>query len=57
VSPLQLGVVLFALTGGLAVLGVAFVVRQRFSQGLSLRVKVSLYEWVSWPGICSPGSL
>lgn len=31
VSPAQLGVILFALAGGLAVLGVAFVVRQRFS--------------------------
>jgi len=31
VNPAQLGVVLFALAGGLAVLGLAFVVRQRFS--------------------------
>jgi hypothetical protein len=31
VNPAQLGGILFALAGGLAVLGVAFVVRQRFS--------------------------
>jgi hypothetical protein len=31
VSPAQLGVILFALTGGLAVLGIAFVTRQRLS--------------------------
>jgi hypothetical protein len=31
VNPAQLGSILFALTGGLAILGVAFVVRQRFS--------------------------